>query len=171
MKRNYFMQTQRMGFSLWTEEDLPLARLLWGDPKVTRYICASGVFTEPDIWNRLQTELTNGHKYRVQYWPVFSLETGELVGCCGLRPWQGNGYEIGFHLRPQFWGQGYAAEAAQRVIDYAFHGLMAEKLFAGHNPNNTASRRVLSKLGFIYIGDEYYQPTGLYHPSYELLKR
>lgn len=46
--------------------------------------------------------------------------------------------------------------------------LKVEKLFAGRNPQNTASKKKLNKLGFHYIGDEFYEPTGLYHPSYEL---
>lgn len=98
----------------------------------------------------------------------FELSSGDLIGCCGLRPYRGGKYEIGFHLRPQFWGKGYATEAATAVIDYAFSVLKAEALFAGHNPNNVASSKVLLKLGFRYIGDEFYEPTGLYHPSYEL---
>ena len=53
-------------------------------------------------------------------------------------------------------------------IDYAFTVLKAEGLFAGHNPQNIASQKILSKLGFHYIDDEFYEPTGLYHPSYEL---
>ena len=75
---------------------------------------------------------------------------------------------MGVHLRPQFWGQGYAKEAAMATIDYAFSILKANGLFAGHNPNNIASAKLLRKLGFCYIGDEFYEPTGLYHPSYEL---
>ena len=82
-----------------------------------------------------------------------------------------NEYEIGFHLRPQFWGKGYAVEAASAAIDYAFSVLHADALFAGHNPNNAASAKVLRKLGFRYIGDEFYEPTGLYHPSYELKRK
>lgn len=77
-------------------------------------------------------------------------------------------YEIGFHLRPMYWRQGYAMEVAEAVIYYAFSVLQAKGLFAGHNPNNIASSKVLLKLGFQYIGDEFYEPTGLYHPSYEL---
>ncbi|OUP62138.1 hypothetical protein B5F13_14065 [Drancourtella sp. An177] len=38
-------------------------------------------------------------------------------------------YEIGFHLRPKFWGQGYAVEAAKAVIDYAFKILQAEAVY------------------------------------------
>ena len=55
------------------------------------------------------------------------------------------------------------------IIDYAFTVLKAKKLFAGHNPNNIASQKVLSKLGFSYVRDEFYEPTGLFHPSYELV--
>ncbi len=168
MKREYFMKTARIGLSEWTADDSELARLLWGNKDVTRYISASGGFTPDEIEKRLQKELSNNERYHMQYWPLFSLDTGELIGCCGLRPRQENVYELGFHLLPSFWGKGYAVEAAKAVIAYAFSDLKAKELFAGHNPNNTASRRVLQKLGFEYTGDEYYAPTGLQHPSYIL---
>lgn len=116
----------------------------------------------------MNKEISTEEEHKVQYWPIFELESDELVGCCGLRPYAENEYEIGFHLRPKFWGKGYASEAANAVIDYAFTVLKAKKLFAGHNPKNIVSRKVLSKLGFIYVRDEFYAPTGLYHPSYEL---
>lgn len=171
MSRDFFLKTSRIGFSEWKQDDIKLAELLWGDPEVTRFICASGRFSENDIAIRLKKEIDNNVEHQVQYWPVFELKSDELIGCCGLRPYNESQYEIGFHLRPKFWGQGYAVEAANAVIDYAFTVLQAEGLFAGHNPNNTASKKVLVKLGFSYIGDEFYEPTGLYHPSYELKRR
>lgn len=170
MERTFFLTTDRVGFSRWRQEDTKLAETLWGDPAVTRFICASGRFSAQDITNRLNKEISNNSEHHVQYWPVFELAAGELIGCCGLRPHGVNEYEIGFHLRPEFWGQGYAIEAANAVIRYAFSVLKAEKLFAGHNPKNIASQKVLCKLGFTYIGDAFYEPTGLYHPSYELRK-
>ena len=169
MERSCFLTTERIGFSRWRQEDGNLAEMLWGNPSVTRLICASGKFTAAEITNRLNLEIANDAKYHVQYWPVFELASGELIGCCGLRPHGANEYEIGFHLRPEFWGQGYATEAAQAAIHYAFTVLNAGKLFAGHNPKNTVSQKVLRKLGFTYTGDEFYEPTGLYHPSYELV--
>ena len=162
------LQTKRIRFSKWTKEDVKLAALLWGNPEVTKYICASGIFTKDQIVERLNKEIENDKKYQVQYWPIFEMESNELIGCCGLRPYDEKTFEIGFHLRPEFWGQGYVVEAARAVIEYAFTSLHAERLFAGHNPNNIASKKVLSKLHFKYIGDEFYEPTGLYHPSYEL---
>lgn len=168
MTRDYFLTTSRIGFSEWKKDDIRLAEMLWGDADVTKFICADGRFSKEDIASRLDKEIENNISFGVQYWPIFELTSNELIGCCGLRPYKDSKYEIGFHLRPKFWRQGYAKEAAQAVIKYAFSVLKADGLFAGHNPNNTASSKVLHKLGFQYVGDEFYEPTGLYHPSYEL---
>lgn len=166
MERAYFMQTARLAFSVWQPQDGSLAALLWGDPAVTRYICAAGAFRPEEVAARLQQEVERGARYGVQYWPVFLRETGELVGCCGLRPHGADGYELGFHLRPGFWRQGYTVEAARAVMQYAARTLGAQALFAGHHPENLASRRVLQKLGFAQVGTEFYPPTGLEHPAY-----
>ena len=168
--REYFMETERTGFSKWNDGDLELAKLLWGDSLVTRHICAAGRFTEKEIEDRLGLEIKNGESCQVQYWPFFELDSGEFVGCCGLRPC-GDGtdvYELGFHLRTCFWGRGYAEEAARAVIHYAYSDLHAKTLRAGHHPENKKSRNLLLKLGFLYDKDCFYAPTGLYHPSYIL---
>lgn len=49
---------------------------------------------------------------------------------------------------------------------FAFETLHVDGLFAGHNPDNPTSKHILGKLGFRYIGDEFYAPTGMHHPSY-----
>lgn len=170
MKRHYFMKTNRIGFSTWDLKDMQLAERLWGNKHVSRYICANGVFNKQDIEQRVCQEIKNEEDMHIEYWPIFELTTNAFIGCCGLRPYKENEYEIGFHLCPEFWGKGYAFEAASAVIKYAFTMLNTEKLFAGHNPNNATSKKLLHKLGFTYIGDVYYAPTKLYHPSYELMR-
>lgn len=169
--REFFIKTNRIGFSKWNDSDLNLATQLWGDKEVTRFICATGIFTKQDILDRLETEIQNDKLFYIQYWPIFELSTEELIGCCGIRPFdsEARSYEIGFHLRKKYWGMGYASEAAKAVIDYSFDALKADKLYAGHHPQNEASKRLLTKLGFQYIGKNYYKPTGLYHPSYKLV--
>ncbi|MCL1602934.1 GNAT family N-acetyltransferase [Succinatimonas hippei] len=167
--RNYFLSTGRIGFSLWQDSDLSLAKLLWGDPCVTQFICASGRFSERDIEQRLQTEIENYYSFKVQYWPLFDLASNNLIGCCGLRPGLKESYELGFHLRPQFWHKGLAFEAANEVIKYAAAKLKVKELIAGHHPHNLASQKVLLKLGFKCMGTSFYKPTGLMHPSYKLL--
>ncbi len=169
--RDYFIKTSRIGFSSWSNADLSLASQLWGENEVTRYICSTGKFTHEDIVNRLNTEIHNYELYHIQYWPIFELSTEELIGCCGIRPYKSetHSYELGFHLREKYWGKGYASEAAKAAIDYSFHILKAKKLYAGHHPQNRASEKLLLKLGFQSIGREFYTPTGLYHPLYELV--
>ena len=162
------METERLGFSCWRPEDTELAERLWGEPAVTRWLCASGSFSREEVFRRLELELRNEREYRVQYWPVFLRETGELAGCCGLRPRSEGAYELGAHFRPEYWGRGYGTEAGRAVIQYAFTVLATKELFAGHHPENTASRRLLNRLGFVRIGEELYPPTGLRHPLYQL---
>ena len=71
------------------------------------------------------------------------------------------------NLKSKYWGKGLGIEAARAIIQYAFDNLHAAELFGGHNPYNVNSKKVLERLGFHHIGDEYYAPTGLYHPSYK----
>jgi len=173
MANTYFLTSERLGVGRWTLEEMPLALLLWGDPKVTQFIVARGQLSEDQVRERLAKEIATQEAYGVQYWPVFRLDTSDFVGCCGLRPYRLDEriLELGVHLRALYWGQGYASEIARAVIGYAFGPLGAEALFAGHHPNNHSSRRLLQKLGFQYTHDEHYPATGLQHPSYLLTRK
>ena len=168
MNRESFMNSDRIQFSTWKDTDFAHAKSLWGDNEVTKFI--GGPFSEDMIQSRLRLEIQNQAQFKIQYWPLFLKTDGSFIGCCGLRPYKQDETirEMGFHLCRQYWGYGYATEAATKVMEYAFRTLKVSKIFAGHNPKNEQSRRTLLKLGFRYIGDEYYPPTGLNHPSYEI---
>ena len=71
MTREYFLQTSRLKFSTWNNDDLELAKRLWGNSRVTKYISATGSFDLSDIINRLDLEITSNQRNHVQYWPVF----------------------------------------------------------------------------------------------------
>lgn len=165
----YFLCSERVGFRWWAPNDLELAKNLWGDPAVTR-LFSKAPLSDSQVQDRLNAEIERGKAYNMQYWPMFELATDLHVGCGGLRPYriEDNVYELGFHLRPEFWGKRIASEAGALVINYAFNELCATALFAGHHPENTSSRQVLLKLGFTETGTVYYEPTELFHPSYML---
>jgi ribosomal-protein-alanine N-acetyltransferase len=164
----YFLKTARLGLRLWSSEDLPLALALWGDIQVTRLI--GGPFSEEQIREGLDREIASMRTYGVQYWPAFSLADGDFAGCCGLRPYEPEDhiYELGFHFRPCHWGKGFAVESARAVIAHAYDSLGAQGLFAGHHPENLASRKVLEKLEFRFTREELYTPTGKLHRCYFL---
>ena len=160
---NYFLTTARLGFRHWSAPDFRLAVLLWGDIRVTRFI--GGPFSKAQIRARLAREIASMGEHGIQYWPVFLLADGAFAGCCGPRPYKSEEgiCELGFHFRPQHWGQGVAVEAARAVIHHASESLKARALFAGHHPDNQASARVLEKLGFEFTHEEIYAPTGKTH--------
>jgi ribosomal-protein-alanine N-acetyltransferase len=164
--------TARLTFRSWRAEDEALALGLWGDPRVTALIDARGKLGADEVRRRLEVEIQRELEHGIQYWPIFLRDTGEHVGCCGLRPYDPARriLELGFHMRGDHWGKGLATEAARSVIAHAFSRLGVSALFAGHHPGNAASRRTLEKLGFHYTHDEPYAPTGLNHPSYLLTR-
>ena len=164
------MHTERIAFSTWKEGDERLAQSLWGDEEVARFLCADGRFAPEAVRARLVQEMENQEKHGLQYWPIFLRQGGDFIGCCGLRPYGERVYEIGFHLLPAYWGKGLGEEAAQGAMAYAFANLGAQGLFAGHHPDNGGSERLLAKLGFRYVEDVLYQPTGRMHPSYRYEK-
>ncbi len=59
---------------------------------------------------------------------------------------------LGYGLRKDCWGQGYATEAVNAVMDYAFQGMKIKLLTVEHYVDNDGSRRVIGKCGFRYEG-------------------
>jgi RimJ/RimL family protein N-acetyltransferase len=80
-------------------------------------------------------------------------ETGRLIGTCGLEKRQRTGgFEIGFWLGTEYWGSGYATEAANALVDQAFRATSAERVYALCRTINTPSRNVILKSGFSFVG-------------------
>ena len=76
--------------------------------------------------------------------------TGEVIGDCGLVRQQVEGLsllEVGYHVRRDQWGNGYATEAARACMSYAFHNLKADKVVSLIRPENLPSRRVAERNG------------------------
>jgi RimJ/RimL family protein N-acetyltransferase len=74
------------------------------------------------------------------------------IGTCGVSP--ARNWEFGYWLGKPYWGQGYATEAARRLVAFAFEILGAEQVAAAWFHDNPASGRVLEKLGCVPDGRE-----------------
>lgn len=81
-------------------------------------------------------------------------------------------YELGYNLNRQFWGCGYATEAARAMIQWAYQNLGARDFFARHANANEASGNVIRKCGFQF--DKYgelskYDGSEIFEASYYTL--
>lgn len=86
-------------------------------------------------------------------WAVVLATTGEFMGWAGLKlvagPVNGqrNFYDLGYRLRPRYWGQGYGYEAAQAWLTAGFEALGLPRICAYADVRNVASCRILAKIG------------------------
>ena len=93
------------------------------------------------------------------------LFNGEIIGGVNLEKCgEDRTYEIGWTIRKDQRGKGYATEAAKALTDYAFKVLNAEKVQAHCDSRNRASEKVMKKLGMTLVDDtgtRYYPKTGV----------
>lgn len=83
---------------------------------------------------------------------VATLSDGDILGVCGFGGPSAEEPELGYWFGAPYWGQGYTTEAVRAVVDYAFTECNHDVLLAGARVSNPASRRVLEKCGFQWIG-------------------
>jgi len=79
-------------------------------------------------------------------------ETNEFVGQCGLLAQTVDGIkeiEIGYHVLPKYWGNGFATESAIQFRDYAFKKKISDSLISVIDIRNIASQNVAKKLGML----------------------
>ena len=146
--------TLRLRFREMTETDLDSMAALLGDPEVMRFYPAPKSRDEAAGWIHWNQENYAEHGYGL--W-IIETHEGEFVGDCGLT-WQPvNGaqkLEVGYHVRSDLQGQGYATEAAIACRDYARDQLEAKELIAIIHPENRASERVAEKIGMHRVADD-----------------
>lgn len=92
-----------------------------------------------------------------------------IIGTAGFNNWTLNHKaNLGYDLQSDFWNKGYVTEALEAVIDFGFQELDINRIEAEVMPGNTASERVLTKLGFtnegilsqwMYWNDKHYDMT------------
>ncbi len=79
---------------------------------------------------------------------IVLLEENILIGCISLTVNHQHGRgELGYWIGTDYWGQGYATEAAQAIIQFGLFGLGLNRIFASHLLFNPASGKVMEKAG------------------------
>lgn len=76
----------------------------------------------------------------------------QLIGAIGIEPDGASTVEISYWLGMPYWGNGYASEAVQALVDASFSYTQTQKINASIQLKNDASRHVLEKCGFAQAG-------------------
>lgn len=145
-------ETPRCTLREMCEADVDGLYELYSSPNVTRY--TEGLFPEKEQERQyIKDYIENVYKYYgFGTWLIHRKEDGNLIGRAGFsyRP----GYEeaeLGFVVGEPFWRQGYAYEVCSHLMILAAQVYEFEQVQALVKKENTASIRLLEKLGFYYV--------------------
>jgi RimJ/RimL family protein N-acetyltransferase len=133
--------------------DLDATMGIVGDPEVTNYLSFDAKSRE-DQQQLLSAQIARAQqKPRSEYYQAIErLSDGELLGFVRLGLGTHATAKLGYALRHDAWGKGFATEAAAAMIEFGFNALSLHRITAACGPENAGSIRVLEKLGFSYEG-------------------
>jgi RimJ/RimL family protein N-acetyltransferase len=143
-------ETPRLILRDWREDDWAEFWRVTNTPAVMRWLGgvqdAAGCAAARARLESYQTD--NGHTF----WVIERRDDGALLGFCGLKRSNQPGgpqgmMEVGWRLREDAWGKGYAREAAAAALDCAFDRFGADEVIALTVRNNTASWGLMLRLG------------------------
>jgi len=142
------LETSRLLLREFVPQDADALLAVLDDPVAMRYYPAAfdrkGV--EEWIGRNMARYQRDGHGL----WAMVLKDSGELIGDCGcaLQEVEGaNHVEVGYHVRRDLWGKGYATEAARACMQYAFTALGITRIISMIRPENVQSVRVAEKNG------------------------
>lgn len=147
------IETERLILRVWRDGDLARFAEITNTPAVMRHL--GGVMDDAKV--ALFGERVVGFQQRLghTFWVVERKADRAMLGFCGLKVIDAPGagfpgeMEIGWRLREDAWGQGYAKEAASASLDAGFDRFGAREIFALTNIGNTASWGLMLRLGMI----------------------
>ncbi|CAN5739594.1 GNAT family N-acetyltransferase [soil metagenome] len=144
------LETERLIMRPFVESDVDEIFAMRSDEDIMRFIREPQRRNESSDWIKLVSAHWKTDK--LGFCAVIEKETNKFLGWCGIWRLEETGeMEIGYAIDKAYWGKGFATEAAEKFMRYAFEQLNAEKLVAVARPENTASRRVMEKLGMKFV--------------------
>lgn len=146
------LHTERLIIDEVSAADAPAVLELLNEPDFIRNIADRGVRTlEQAVAYIEQGPMASYKAYGHGLWRV-RLKDGPMIGLCGLifRDYLGVP-DVGYGFMARYFGQGYATEAAQAVLDYGFAELGMTRICGIVSPHNAASKRILQKIGLSYV--------------------
>ena len=143
------LETPRLRLRQWREDDRDPFYRMNSDPRVMEFFTAPLSREESDA----AYDWIQAHFARKGFglWAAEEAESRELAGFIGLStPSFMEVVEIGWRLRPEFWGRGLATEGAEAAMRYGFEVVGLNEIVSFTTLSNARSRRVMEKLGMTH---------------------
>lgn len=140
------LHTSRLLLRTYIPEDIPdLIRLIGAREIALTTLRIPHPYTQADAEDQVRRSQGSEEAVRLGVWIEAS---SVFIGGVGLRlELEHHRAELGYWIGVPYWGNGYATEAAQALVRYAFDELKVNRIYASHVPNNPASGKILLKLG------------------------
>lgn len=164
------IETKRLLLRPLSLGDLDSLFELYQDIDLMRYITGQTRSYE-NTKARLNVYLSDHERYGFGLCAAILKSSGEMIGRCGLEPVEskvGLEGDIGWMFKKKYWGRGLATEFGQAMIEYGFTRLPVRRIFARADVANTASIRVMQKLGMKFVKAGQVEVVyELWHPDFK----
>jgi len=133
-------------------EDILLLQSLWTNERIRYFLFDNRTISLDEARSFVEDSVTNFEEYGYGLWLVFArVNVKRLVGFAGCLHSEADPSLI-YAIHPNFWGYGYATEAASAVLKYMLETLKFPVVKADADEPNIASVRVLEKIGMTKTG-------------------
>lgn len=149
------LHTARLRLEPVTEAHYGAMHAMNSDTEVMTYLNAGQ--TEEHTRAAVARIMGRWAEWGYSWWALMRKDDDVMVGLACLQHIDGDKaqpHEIGWRLARAGWGKGYASEAAAAIVDHAFKVVGAPFVVAVAHPDNTASIKVMTRLGMRYTGME-----------------
>lgn len=145
------LETERLLIRRFTFADLDTLVELRSDADVIKYLGGTNMQNPAAIEKRLKFYIDCYRKFGFGMCAMIWKATNEMCGWSGLQPLEETGKtEVGYGMAKKFWGRSVGFECASAWLEYGFKTANLKKIVAVAQPENTASWRIMEKLGMRY---------------------
>jgi RimJ/RimL family protein N-acetyltransferase len=141
------IDTERLILRTFRHSDLATYAALNADPEVMRYL--GGVIDAAESDDIAEWAQETYATHRMGLLAIERRADGVFLGMCGLHhvSWYPDDIEIGWRLAREYWGNGYATEAASAWLEYGFEALALPRVISVTDAPNSKSIAVMTRLG------------------------
>ena len=144
------LTTERLVMRRLRREDAPDINALFSDPRVLEFLDEPPLQTDEKAVGMIDWMDEMYAKRVAIRWAITLKGQERVIGTVGFHYWSPKDRRaaLGYDLYPDYWGKGYATEAARAVIDWCFNNLNLHRLQADCTLGNDRSERTILRLGF-----------------------